>query len=95
MPVPAHRADVAAEVEELLGAPLARKVARTWDEERTLAGRDRAALRELRSRLDGAPLIEVPRLDDDVHDLDGLARMNDHLFARRRAGGRRGQTGAE
>ena len=95
MPVPAHRADVAAEVEELLGAPLARKVARTWDEERTLAGRDRAALRKLRSRLDGAPLIEVPRLDDDVHDLDGLARMNDHLFARRRAGGRRGQTGAE
>ena len=42
MPVPAHRADVAAEVEELLGAPLARKVVRTWDEERALAERDRA-----------------------------------------------------
>jgi anion-transporting ArsA/GET3 family ATPase len=82
MPVPAHRADVNAEVEKLLGAPLARKVARTWSEERALAVRDRAALRKLRSRLDGAPLIEVPRLDDDVHDLDGLARMNDHLFRR-------------
>ena len=34
-----------AEVEELLGAPLARKVVRTWDEERALAARDRAALR--------------------------------------------------
>jgi len=95
MPVPAHRADVNAEVEELLGEQLARKVVRTWDEERALALRDRAALRRLRARLDGTPLIEVPRLDDDVHDLDGLARMNDHLFARRRGGRRRAQTGAE
>ena len=82
MPVPAHRADVAAEVEELLGVPLARKVVRTWDEERALAVRDRAALRRLRKRLDGAPLLEVPRLDDDVHDLEGLGRMNAHLFRR-------------
>ena len=82
MPVPAHRADVAAEVEELLGAPLARKVVRTWDEERALAAGDRAALRRLRARLDDPPLIEVPRLDDDVHDLEGLGRMNAHLFSR-------------
>jgi hypothetical protein len=82
-------------VEELLGEQLARKVVRTWDEERALAQRDRAALRRLRARLDGTPLIEVPRLDDDVHDLDGLARLNDHLFARRRGGRRRAQTGAE
>ena len=26
-------------------------------------------------------IIEVPHLDDDVHDLVGLARMNAHLFA--------------
>jgi anion-transporting ArsA/GET3 family ATPase len=82
MPVPAHRADVASEVEELLGTPLARKVVRTWDEERALAARDRAALRRLRKRLGGAPLLEVPRLDDDVHDLEGLGRMNVHLFRR-------------
>jgi anion-transporting ArsA/GET3 family ATPase len=85
MPVPAHRADVAAEVEQLLGEPLARKVVRTWDEERALAARDRAALRRIRKRLDGAPLIEVPRLDEDVHDLDGLARLNDYLFRRARS----------
>jgi hypothetical protein len=95
MPVPAHRADVASEVEDLLGVPLARKVVRTWDEERALAARDREALRGLRARLGGAPMIEVPRLDDDVHDLDGLARLNDHLFARRRGGRPRAQTGAE
>ena len=84
LPVPEHHADVATEVEELLGAPLARKVVRTWDEERVLAARDRAALDRLRKRLAGAPMIEVPRLDEDVHDLDGLALMNDHLFRKRR-----------
>ena len=26
-------------------------------------------------------MIEVPELDDDVHDLDGLRRMNEYLFA--------------
>ena len=90
MPVPAHDADVAVEVEALLGDALARKVVRTWDEERVLAARDRAALRRLRKRLDGAQLIEVPRLDEDVHDLDGLARLNDYLFrpARRSPRGR-------
>ena len=49
MPVPAHDADVADEVEALLGDALARKVVRTWDEERVLAARDRAALRRLGS----------------------------------------------
>ncbi|HEU0024888.1 MAG TPA: ArsA-related P-loop ATPase [Thermoleophilaceae bacterium] len=88
--VPAHHADIAVEVEELFGAALGRKVVRTWDEERVLAARDRAALGRLRRRLDGAQMIEVPRLDEDVHDLDGLARLNDHLFrrARRRPPGR-------
>ena len=66
------------------GPELGRKVLRTWDEERVLAARDRAALRRLRKRLDGVPVIEVPRLDEDVHDLDGLALMNDYLFRRAR-----------
>ena len=42
--MPAHHADVAVEMEELLGPDLARKVLRTWEEERILALRDRAAL---------------------------------------------------
>jgi anion-transporting ArsA/GET3 family ATPase len=92
---PAHHADLAVEVEELLGGPLARKVVRTWEEERVLAERDRASLGRLRRRLGRSPVIEVPRLDGDVHDLHGLARLNDHLF--RPARGRRAaaQTGAE
>ena len=84
--VPAHRPDLAAEMEASLGPDLARKVLRTWEEERVLARRDRAALGRLRRRLDGAPMIEVPRLDDDVHDLGGLALLDEHLFRARRGG---------
>ena len=34
----------------------------------------------LRRRLGRKPMIEVPQLDDDVHDLDGLRRMDEYLF---------------
>jgi anion-transporting ArsA/GET3 family ATPase len=94
--VPAHHPDLAAEMERLAGPELGRKVVRTWEEERRLALRDRAALDRLRLRLGGAPMLEVPRLDGDVHDLAGLARLNEHLFGRpprqRRTSA---QTGAE
>jgi anion-transporting ArsA/GET3 family ATPase len=79
-----HRADGAtdpAELEQLLGTKLARKVIRTHEDERRLAERDRSNLSELRGRLGRKPMIEVPHLDHDVHDLDGLARMCDYLFA--------------
>ena len=68
------------ELAELLGNDLARKVLRTYAAERELAARDRRNLDELRERLHRRPLIEVPLLDGDVHDLPGLARMNEHLF---------------
>ena len=41
--------------------------------QRALAERDQANLDELRRRLRRRPLLEVPVLDGDVHDLDGLA----------------------
>ena len=68
------------ELAELLGEPLARKVLRSYDEERRLAERDRLNLAELRSRLGRKPMIEVPHLHDDVHDLDGLRQMDEFLF---------------
>jgi anion-transporting ArsA/GET3 family ATPase len=77
---PAHRDQLAAEVEELVGGPLARKVIRTWEDERRLSERDRESLEQLRRRLGRKPMIEVPHLDEDVHDLAGLERMNEHLF---------------
>jgi anion-transporting ArsA/GET3 family ATPase len=65
---------------DALGEGLARKVERTYEEQRVLAERDRENLATLRRRLRRKPMIEVPHLDDDVHDLAGLARMNEHLF---------------
>ena len=72
--------DVSAELEELVGDDLARKVLDTLADERRLADRDRTNLAELRRRLRRRPLIEVPYLDDDIHDLDGLRRMDEYLF---------------
>jgi anion-transporting ArsA/GET3 family ATPase len=70
---------------ELLGDDLGRKVARNLEDYRILAERDRESLERLNAALGRKPMICVPELDDDVHDLAGLQRMNEHLF-----GGRRG-----
>jgi anion-transporting ArsA/GET3 family ATPase len=77
----AREATDPAELTGLLGEPLARKVVRTYEEERRLAQRDRENLADLRRRLGRKPMIEVPHLRDDVHDLDGLRRMDEYLFA--------------
>jgi hypothetical protein len=72
--------DVSAEVEKLVGEPLAAKVLSTWEDERRLAARDRTNLDRLRKRLRRSPIIEIPELEDDVHDLRGLALMDEYLF---------------
>ncbi len=73
--------DVSAEVEQLLGEPLAGKVLQTWEDERRLAARDRGNLDRLKKRLGRRPLIEIPHLEEDVHDLRGLGLMDEYLFA--------------
>jgi anion-transporting ArsA/GET3 family ATPase len=65
----------------LLDEKLGRKVARNADDSRRLAEHDAAQIARLARELRGEPLITVPLLDDDVHDLDGLAAINEHLFA--------------
>lgn len=69
------------ELEKLIGADLAQKVDDAARAEAGLAERDRQNLDALRRRLGRKPLIEVPLLEGDVHDLDGLRRMGEHLFA--------------
>ena len=64
----------------LVGEELSRKVADNLGDYVRLAERDHANLDELRRRLGRKPLIEVPELDDDVHDLDGLRRVDEYLF---------------
>ena len=71
----------AGDLEALLGDKLGAKVARNFEDYRRLAGHDRAMIARLRRELGSEPLIEVPLLDDDVHDLTGLAEINEYLFA--------------
>jgi anion-transporting ArsA/GET3 family ATPase len=74
-------ADVADDLEALLGDPLARKVARNFEDHRRLAEHDREQVARLARELRGEPLICVPLLDDDVHDVAGLAAIGEYLFA--------------
>jgi anion-transporting ArsA/GET3 family ATPase len=66
----------------VLSPELAAKVLANFDDYRALAERDRANLSRLTSKLAGEPLVIIPELDGDVHDLDGLNRMIEHLFAK-------------
>ena len=58
-----------------------------------IAEREREAVAPLDDRLDGAPLVEVPLLAGDVHDLDGLIDdrhppvQAEHVRCRRRGAG--------
>ena len=73
---------VEAEVDAELGDPdLAGRLARNLAEYELLADRDEENVEKLRERLGGAPLIRIPYLDTDVHDLAGLAEIDRYLFA--------------
>jgi len=69
-------------LDDLLGPELAGKVARNLDDVRRLAARDQHSVDRLRRELGRAPIVQVPHLEDDVHDIGGLAEMNRHLFER-------------
>jgi anion-transporting ArsA/GET3 family ATPase len=68
---------------EVLGEGLASRIESNLDDYRRLAERDRANVDVLRRRVGRKPMIEVPELDDEVHDLEGLGRMDEHLFGAR------------
>ncbi len=78
-----------AELAELLGAELSGKVARNLEEVSALAARDRVSTARLERALGRAPVVSVPHLDDDVHDIAGLAAMNEFLFGERADAARR------
>jgi anion-transporting ArsA/GET3 family ATPase len=63
-----------------LPPPLLRKVEQAAREARLLAERDAAGLARLRAELGDPPVVAVPRLGGDIHDLGGLARLGEHLF---------------
>ena len=78
--LPAKGADAAAELEKLLDKELAQKVERNFEDYVRLAERDRLNLAQLRKQIGRTPMITVPDLPGDVHDIEGLARMDEHLF---------------
>ena len=75
-----------AEVEQELSAALgdgdlARRVVDNFADFRVLAERDRRNVSHLAAEMRTRAVIEVPALDEDVHDLAGLMEINRYLFA--------------
>jgi anion-transporting ArsA/GET3 family ATPase len=60
---------------------LARRVVENFDDYRALAARDQRNIERLMAEMRARLVIQVPYLDTDVHDLPGLMRINDYLFA--------------
>lgn len=63
-----------------LGAPLARKVLRELEDRNRLAERDQRNIERMRTRMD-RPMLTVPELTGDVHDLSGLGAVANVLFS--------------
>jgi anion-transporting ArsA/GET3 family ATPase len=74
--------DVAGALSRVLAGDLAERVAENLHDYHVLARRDELNLRRLRKALGKrAPLLVIPHLDSDVHDVEGLLRLHAYLFA--------------
>jgi anion-transporting ArsA/GET3 family ATPase len=75
--------DVSAALARKLGRELADKVASNFRDYHVLARRDYKNIGRLERELPGDPLVLIPHLDDDIHDVEGLLQMHRYLFASR------------
>jgi anion-transporting ArsA/GET3 family ATPase len=74
--------DLPAALTEKLGdEDLARRVAANFSDYQALAERDARNIERLVREMRTKGVIRVPYLDEDVHDLAGLAEINRYLFA--------------
>jgi anion-transporting ArsA/GET3 family ATPase len=73
--------DIAELRAEQLPPALAARVMQTFHDYHVLARRDERNIARLRAELENPPLLLVPHLDDDVHDVEGLLRIHRYLFA--------------
>jgi anion-transporting ArsA/GET3 family ATPase len=73
--------DVADALGRVMSAQLAARVAENLHDYHVLARRDELNLERLSDALGTAPLILIPHLDTDVHDIDGLLALHRYLFA--------------
>jgi len=67
--------------EKLGDEDLARRVTENFADYQALAERDASNIEHLANELRTKAVIRVPYLDEDVHDLAGLAEINRYLFA--------------
>jgi anion-transporting ArsA/GET3 family ATPase len=67
--------------EKLGDGDLAKRVAENFADYQALAERDAHNIERLARELRAQGVIRVPYLDEDVHDLAGLAEINRYLFA--------------
>ena len=65
---------------ELDDEDLSERLARTLAEYDVLAVRDQKNIQVLTDTLSGEPVIRIPYLDTDVHDIAGLCQINEYLF---------------
>ena len=65
----------------MLRSELVDRVAENLHDYHVLARRDQDNIARLQKELEGHPLLLVPHLDDDIHDIDGLLKMHRYLFA--------------
>ena len=73
--------DVSDELAAELGDKLAGRVAENFRDYHVLARRDARNIERLGRQLRDDRLLLVPYLDEDVHDIVGLSRLNRYLFA--------------
>jgi anion-transporting ArsA/GET3 family ATPase len=74
--------DLSTALAEKLGdEDLARRVSENFADYQALAERDARNIERLAKELRAKGVIRVPYLDEDVHDLGGLAEINRYLFA--------------
>jgi anion-transporting ArsA/GET3 family ATPase len=73
--------DLVSALDAELAGDLAARVADNFFDYHRLAQRDARNVTRLRDELGDQPLLLVPHLDDDVHDVEGLLRIHRYLFA--------------
>jgi anion-transporting ArsA/GET3 family ATPase len=78
-------AEVESRLTDALGdGELVARVISNRDDYRALADRDKRNIARLTAEMRARLVIEVPYLDEDVHDLSGLMEINRYLFATER-----------
>jgi anion-transporting ArsA/GET3 family ATPase len=73
--------EVQADLSDLLSEQLAERVAENFADYQALAQRDARNVEHLERELTPKAVIRIPYLDEDVHDLEALLKIDRYLFA--------------